>query len=69
MARQLERVGECVCTIMSIQSILDLLFMSLGVAMATALVNAGLTTFQKVADRHPRELELVRKQVIRSRDP
>jgi hypothetical protein len=27
--------------------------------MATALVNAGLTTFQKIADKHPRELELV----------
>ncbi|XP_062506983.1 probable ATP-dependent DNA helicase HFM1 isoform X2 [Corticium candelabrum] len=30
-----------------------------GVTMATALVNAGLTTFEKIANRHPRELELI----------
>ena len=33
--------------------------------MATALVNAGLTTFQKIADKHPRELELVSFVVVK----
>lgn len=30
-----------------------------GPALSNALVNAGMTTFQKISDTNPRELELV----------
>lgn len=30
-----------------------------GPALSNALVNAGITTFQKISDTNPRELELV----------
>ena len=32
---------------------------NIGLSMSTMLVNAGLTTFQKIEERSPREIELV----------
>ena len=37
---------------------------AVGTMLSNALVNAGLITFQKLADTNPREIELVRSKII-----
>ena len=41
---------------------------AVGMMLSNALVNAGLITFQKLADTNPREIELVRSASLQNYD-
>ncbi len=49
--------AKCVC-------LLYLGFYFLGLTLAAAMVNAGLTTFSKIEQTSPRELELVSQYIL-----
>lgn len=53
MSKQLDKIGEF------FKGFLMLIFCSTGVTLSTVLVNAGYTTFDKLLEANPRELELV----------